>query len=80
MYEASRNKLACDIILRRFSTSAADILGAYSQVDIDSKWAGIQGRVQGAYLGFPGNMIAAGTGDVEKSIMAQFKLGLPKSY
>jgi hypothetical protein len=25
-------------------------------------------------------MIAAGTAEVEKSIIAQFKLGLPKSY
>ena len=80
VYEASRNKLAGDEVIKRFATSAADMLGAYSQVDLDSKWAGIQGRVQGAYLGFPGNMIAAGTGEVEKSIIAQFKLGLPKSY
>jgi alkylation response protein AidB-like acyl-CoA dehydrogenase len=80
VYEASRNKLAGDQIIRRFATSAADMLGAYSQVDLDSKWARIQGRVQGTYLGFPGNMIAAGTGEVEKSIMAQFNLGLPKSY
>ena len=80
VYEASRNKLACDNTMRRFATSAADMLGAYSQVDMDSKWAGIQGRVQGAYLGFPGTMMGAGTGEVEKSIIAQFKLGLPKSY
>jgi len=80
VYEASRNKLAGDQVIRRFATSAADMMGAYSQVDMDSKWAGMQGRVQGAYLGFPGNMIAAGTGEVEKSIIAQFKLGLPKSY
>ncbi|MBM3167347.1 MAG: acyl-CoA dehydrogenase [Chloroflexi bacterium] len=80
VYEASRNKLTGDEIMRRFATSAADILGAYSQLDPDSKLARVRGRIQGAYLGFPGNMIAAGTGEVEKSIIAQFKLGLPKSY
>jgi len=80
VYEASRNKVTSDEIMRRFATSAADILGAYSQADPDSTLAKIKGRIQGAYLGFPGNMIAAGTSEVEKSIIAQFKLGLPKSY
>jgi len=80
VYEASRNKVTSDEILRRFAISSSNLLGAYSQVDPDSKWASLKGRIQGAYLGFPGNMIAAGTGEVEKSIIAQFKLGLPKSY
>jgi chromosomal replication initiation ATPase DnaA len=35
---------------------------------------------QGAYLGFPGQASAAGTAEIEKSIIAQFRLGLPKSY
>ena len=72
-YESSRNKIIGDDVLRRFATSGAEILGVYSQVDPDSKWARLNGVIQGAYLGFPGNMIAAGTAEVEKSIIAQFR-------
>jgi len=79
-YESSRNKIMGDDVLRRLATSGAEILGVYSQVDPDSRWARLNGAIQGAYLGFPGNMIAAGTAEVEKSIIAQFRLGLPKSY
>ena len=60
--------------------TGADILGAYSQVDRDSRWARLHGLVQGAYLVFPGHLIGGGTAEIEKSIIAQFKLGLPKSY
>jgi hypothetical protein len=52
----------------------------YSQIDPDSKWAKLNGTIQGAYLGFPGQAIAAGTAEIEKSIIGQFRLGLPKSY
>jgi len=80
VYESSRNKIMGDDVLRRMAISGAEILGVYSQVDPDSKWARLNGAIQGAYLGFPGAMIAAGTAEVERSIIAQFKLGLPKSY
>jgi alkylation response protein AidB-like acyl-CoA dehydrogenase len=80
VYESSRNKVMSDDLVKRIAIAAAEILGAYSQVDPDSKWARLDGIVQGAYLGFPGQAIAAGTDEVEKSIIGQFKLGLPKSY
>jgi len=79
-YESSRNKVMGDEVMKLMATTAAEILGAYSQVDPDSKWARLSGAVQGSYLGFPGQAIAAGTAEVEKSIIGQFRLGLPKSY
>lgn len=80
VYESSRNKVMADEVMKRAAIAGADILGIYSQVDPDSKWAKLNGAIQGAYLGFPGQAIAAGTAEIEKSIIAQFKLGLPKSY
>lgn len=80
IYESSRNKVMSDEVMKRVAISGAEILGAYSQVDPDSKWAKLNGVVQGLYLGFPGQAIAAGTTEVEKSIIGQFGLGLPKSY
>jgi len=79
-YESSRNKIASDEAMKRMALTGAEILGIYSQVDPDSRWAQLKGAIQGAYLGFPGHAIAAGTAEIEKSIMAQFRLGLPKSY
>jgi alkylation response protein AidB-like acyl-CoA dehydrogenase len=79
-YESSRNKVMSDELTKRVAITGAEILGIYSQVDPDSKWARLDGAIQGAYLGFPGQAIAAGTAEIEKSIIAQFRLGLPKSY
>jgi len=80
VYESSRNKIMSDEVMRRVSITGAELLGIYSQVDPDSEWSKLNGTIQGAYLGFPGLAIAAGTAEIEKSIIAQFGLGLPKSY
>jgi alkylation response protein AidB-like acyl-CoA dehydrogenase len=79
-YESSRNKVASDELTKRVAIAGAEVLGVYSQIDPDSEWAKLDGAIQGAYLGFPGQGIAAGTAEIEKSIIAQFRLGLPKSY
>jgi alkylation response protein AidB-like acyl-CoA dehydrogenase len=80
IYESSRNKIMGDDLMKRGAIIGAEILGIYSQIDPDSQWAKLNGDIQGAYLGFPGQAIAAGTAEIEKSIIAQFRLGLPKSY
>jgi 3-oxocholest-4-en-26-oyl-CoA dehydrogenase alpha subunit len=80
VYESSRNKIMSDELTKRVAIAGAEILGIYSQVDPDSEWARLNGDVQGGFLGFPGQAIAAGTTEVEKNIVAQFRLGLPKSY
>ena len=80
VYESSRNKIMGDDLMKQGAITGAEILGIYSQVDPDSEWAKLNGAIQGAYLGFPGQAIAAGTAEIEKSIIAQFRLGLPKSY
>jgi alkylation response protein AidB-like acyl-CoA dehydrogenase len=80
VYESSRNKIMGDDLMKRGAVTGMEILGMYSQIDPDSKWAKLNGAIQGAYLGFPGQAIAAGTAEIEKSIIGQFRLGLPKSY
>lgn len=80
VYESSRNKVMSDDVMRKVATTGADLLGVYSQVDPDSDWAQLNGTIQGAFLGFPGQAIAAGTAEIEKSIIARFGLGLPRSY
>jgi alkylation response protein AidB-like acyl-CoA dehydrogenase len=80
VYESSRNKIMGDDLMKRGAITGAEIIGIYSQIDPDSEWAKLNGAIQGAYLGFPGQAIAAGTAEIEKSIIGQFRLGLPKSY
>jgi alkylation response protein AidB-like acyl-CoA dehydrogenase len=80
VYESSRNKIMGDDLMKKAAIAGAEILGMYSQIDPDSPLAELNGAIQGAFLGFPGQAIAAGTAEIEKSILAQFRLGLPKSY
>ena len=79
-YESSRNKVYSDYVAERIATTGTEILGAYSQIDQYSKFAKIRGMVQHLYLMSPGIAAAAGTAEIEKNIIGQFKLGLPKSY
>ncbi len=80
IYGSSRNKAFGDQLLERLGIIGMRIMGAYSQVDPYSKWAKLHGIIQRVYLLFPGISIAAGTDEIEKNVIGQFKLGLPKSY
>jgi alkylation response protein AidB-like acyl-CoA dehydrogenase len=80
IYEASRNKSYGDDLQQRMANIGTEILGAYSQIEQTSKFARLKGAIQHLYLLFPGITIAAGTDEIEKNIIGQFKLGLPKSY
>jgi alkylation response protein AidB-like acyl-CoA dehydrogenase len=80
IHEAARNKFYCDYIMQRLSTTGSEIIGAYAQVDAWSKWAKLLGAVTRLYSMFPGLSVAAGTDEVQKNIIGQFKLGLPRPY
>jgi alkylation response protein AidB-like acyl-CoA dehydrogenase len=80
IYEAARNKAYCDLVMQRLATTGTEIIGAYSQVAMQSKWAKVMGNVTRLYMMFPGIAIAGGTDEVQKNIVGQFKLGLPRAY
>jgi alkylation response protein AidB-like acyl-CoA dehydrogenase len=80
IYGSSRNKAFGDQLLEQLGIIGMKLMGAYSQVDPYSRWARLYGIIQRLYLLFPGISIAAGTDEIEKDIIGQFKLGLPKSY
>ena len=80
IYEAARNKAYCDLLMQRLATTGTEIIGAYSQVDMWSKWGKVMGHIVRLYMMFPGLSVAAGTDEVQKNIIGQFKLGLPRPY
>ena len=83
IYEPSMDKVFRDMVTERLATLGTEILGAYSQIDPlhgDSKWTKLKGCVEGLYWLFPGVSIAAGTDEIERNIIGQFGLKLPKSY
>ena len=83
IYEPSRDKVLNDLVTERLAITGTELLGAYSQMDSlhrNSRWTKLKGCVESMYWLFPGVSIAAGTDEIEKNIIGQFGLGLPKSY
>jgi len=80
VYEAARNKAYCDFVMQRLAITGTEIIGAYSQVDINYKWSKLMANFTRLYMMFPGLALAGGTGEVQKNIVGQFKLGLPRAY
>ena len=80
VYEPSMDKALADEVRERIAVTGMQMLGAYSQAAPYSKWAKAKGIVQRLYLLFPGLKLAMGTDEIEKNIIAQFGLGLPRGY
>jgi len=83
VFEPSRDKVFNDLVMRRLAETGMEILGIYSQIDPlyrDSKWTKLRGAIENLYWLFPGASSAAGTDEIEKNVIAQFGLKLPKSY
>src|SRR5207247_11104936 len=73
--EGSTQKLYWSEMNQRTQQTAQEILGPYGQLkDFDN------GRWEYAYLRARGNTIEAGTSEIQRNIIAERVLGLPKSY
>jgi alkylation response protein AidB-like acyl-CoA dehydrogenase len=76
--EASMSKVFGSETLQRAATSAMEILGMYSALGRDEKWAPLKGRVQEHWMISFSHKIAAGTSEVQRNIIAGRGLGLPR--
>jgi len=57
-----------------------EILGIYCQLEEDSKWVPLRGRIEWYFLHSFMTTIGAGTSEIGRSVIAQRGLGLPRSY
>jgi len=76
---ASASKVYASELSQRFSSTACQVFGLYSQV-ANSRWAIMAGRWQSAYQRALGANIAAGSSEIQRNIVANAGLGLPRTW
>ena len=76
--ESSILKLTATELARDMAELAMKIMGPYGQLSGKSKWAPIRGLVARGFLESISATIGAGTSEVQRNIIAQRGLGLPR--
>ena len=76
--EASMSKVFGSESLLRTTNACLEILGMYGGLGRDEKWAPLKGRVQEHWMISFSHKIAAGTSEVQRNIIANRGLGLPR--
>jgi alkylation response protein AidB-like acyl-CoA dehydrogenase len=82
-YGPARDKAYADVIYEKLSRIGMDILGAYSMMDPlkkDTPWTQIKGALEHIYWLSPGLALAAGATFIQRNIVGQFGLQLPRAY
>jgi alkylation response protein AidB-like acyl-CoA dehydrogenase len=65
-------------MIARLYQLGMNILGLYGQLEPDSKWVPLKGRIETAYMSSASSMVAAGTSEIQRNIIATRGLGLPR--
>ena len=76
--EASITKVYGTEMMNRLYGLGVKMMGLHGQLDPGSKWAPLQGRIENAWLRSFGGMVAAGTSEIQRNVVAQRGLGLPR--
>jgi alkylation response protein AidB-like acyl-CoA dehydrogenase len=77
-YEASATKLYSMELNQRIANTGLRLMGMYGQLARNSKWAPMKGRWEFQYLRAVANTIEGGTSEIQRNIVAQRGLGLPR--
>jgi 3-oxocholest-4-en-26-oyl-CoA dehydrogenase alpha subunit len=77
-YESSMAKTYGSELNRRFGIEAVGVLGLAGQLEPGSRWAPLQGRIERTFLAGFSYTIAGGTSEIQRNIIAQRGLGLPR--
>jgi alkylation response protein AidB-like acyl-CoA dehydrogenase len=77
--EASAAKLFGTELVARTANTAMQIMGLHAQLAPGAKWARLRGQIGGWYLTCPAMVIAGGSSEVQRNIIAIRALGMPRS-
>ena len=76
--EASITKLYCSELGQRIARTGSRLAGLYGQLGPESPYAPLMGRIERMYRIQVGSTLAGGTSEVQRNIIAQMGLGLPR--
>ena len=76
-YQASMEKVFGSEVAQHLTNVGMQIMGLYGQLQQDSKWAPLQGKMEHHYRWSIVETIYAGTSEVQRNIIALRGLGLP---
>ena len=77
-YQASMAKTFGTELHQRLARTGMDLMGLYGGLDAKSDWSQLGGRIKYLYLWTIGETIYAGSNEIQRNIMAQRGLGLPR--
>ena len=77
-YQASMAKTFGTELHQRLAQTGMNLMGLYGGLDATSKWVPLKGQIKYIYLWSVGETIYAGSNEIQRSIMAQRGLGLPR--
>ena len=78
IHESSMSKLLSSEMWQQFTDVALQVLSLYGPLEPDSRYAPLKGRVEEAYIGSIFETIYEGTSEIQRNIIAQRGLGLPR--
>jgi alkylation response protein AidB-like acyl-CoA dehydrogenase len=76
--EASVGKVFGSEMQQRLYHTGMSMMGLYGTLSKGSKWAPLQGRIQRGFLTSFSSTIAAGTSEIQRNVIANRGLGLPR--
>jgi hypothetical protein len=65
-------------MMQRLAQVGMQMLGLYGQLEFHTRWAPLQGKIERLYLTSVSGTIAGGTSEIQRNIIAERGLGLPR--